>query len=154
MAALKEKRRQLAGQVETTQRALRELVHQLDAVDAALRVFDPTIDLEVLRDRPVAIQSQSFRGEMVRLILDALRAKGEPMGVAAITERVMIGRGLPATDPIFVRTMRRRVSSALRQIRKRRLVASVPSLNLKDMLWTVAPNAPEPVNDLGLSAQP
>jgi hypothetical protein len=147
MSALKEKRRTLAGQIELTQKALRELVHQLDAVDAALRVFDPSIDLEVLRDRPVAIQSQSFRGEMVRLILDALREKGEPMGVAAITERVMIGRGLPLTDPVFVRTMRLRVSNSLRQLRKRRIIASAPTLSRKDMLWIVAPNAPAPINE-------
>jgi hypothetical protein len=29
----------------------------------------------------------------------------EPMGVAAITEKVMIGRGLPLIDPIFIRTV-------------------------------------------------
>lgn len=148
MAALIEKRRQLAGQVELAQRSFRELVHQLNALDAALRVFDPTIDLPAPRERPVAIQSPSFRGEMVRLILSALRENGKPMGVAAITDKVMEGRGLPTTDVTFVNTMRRRVSCSLRHMRKRRLVASVSALSLKAMLWTLAPNSPEPSNDL------
>ena len=46
VAGLIEKRREIAGQIEHTQRELRNLVVTLDHLDATIRLFDPDADLE------------------------------------------------------------------------------------------------------------
>lgn len=148
IAALKEKRRALSGRIEGLQREIREAVQQMDAIDSALRVFDPSIDVGALRDRPVGPHSASFRGEMVRLVLEALREHGKAMNVHDVTLRVMAGRGLDVTDKGLLATMTRRVSQCLRSTARSGTVKCLSAQTGKFSLWVIGHWVPEPSNDL------
>jgi hypothetical protein len=47
------KRSEIAGQVEHVQTQLRQLIIDLDNLDATLRIFRPDIDLEEIRPKPL-----------------------------------------------------------------------------------------------------
>jgi hypothetical protein len=46
------KRAEIAGQIEHTQDKLRQLVIDLDHIDSAIHIFDPSIELEEIKNRP------------------------------------------------------------------------------------------------------
>jgi hypothetical protein len=54
VSALKTKRIQVASQIEALQGQLRQATTDLDHVEAALRLFDPEVDLAALSPRKVA----------------------------------------------------------------------------------------------------
>jgi hypothetical protein len=63
------KRAEIAGQIEHTQDQLRQLVIDLDHIDAAIHIFDPSIELEEIKSRPVPAAHQAFRGQVTRIVL-------------------------------------------------------------------------------------
>ena len=60
MSGLIRKRAEIAGQLEDTQMRVRQLIIDVDAVDVVLRQFDPDIDLEVIRPKPVPPRHTAF----------------------------------------------------------------------------------------------
>ena len=66
LTGLISKRREIAGQIEHTQDQLRQLVIDLDHVDAAIHIFDPSIELEEIKSRPVPPRHQAFKGEVTQ----------------------------------------------------------------------------------------
>ena len=70
----------------------------IDAVDAALRLFNFNIDVGLVRVRPTPHRHAAFRGESSRLIPDMLREAGEPMNSRDIVLRIMEVRGINAAD--------------------------------------------------------
>ena len=63
-----------------------------------------------------------YKGEVSRLLLNALREAAKPMPVMDLTLIVLEGRGLSPDDKPFLRILRRRVDACLRNLRKRGLV--------------------------------
>ena len=51
LAGLVEKRAEIAGQIAHTRAVLRQLIIDLDHVDAAIRIFDPSYDVEGIRQK-------------------------------------------------------------------------------------------------------
>ncbi len=115
------KRAELAGRVEVMQREMRQLVLDIDHVDAAIRMFDPDADLDDIKPR-LPPRHSAFKGEVSRLVLNALRKAGKPLPVSALTLQVLTGRGLTADDKPFMRVLGRRVGACLRHLRKKGLV--------------------------------
>ncbi len=76
VTALIRKRAEIAGQIEHTQTQLRQLVIDLDNLDATLRLFKPDIDLEEIRPKPLPPRHHAFKGEVSRIVLDTLEATG------------------------------------------------------------------------------
>ncbi len=64
-----EKRAQVAGELEHHQAVTRQLLIDLDAIDATLRLFDPDIALEEIRPKPLPPRHGAYKGEVVRLVL-------------------------------------------------------------------------------------
>ena len=91
------------------------------AAIAAIRVFDPDADLDDIKPR-LPPRQQAFRGEVSRLVLNALRKSGRPMTVSELALLVLAGRGLVGDDRPFLRILGRRVSACLRHLRKKGLV--------------------------------
>lgn len=56
------KRAEIAGQIEHTQDQLRQLVIDLGHIDASIHIFDPSIELEEIKARPVPPKHHAFRG--------------------------------------------------------------------------------------------
>ena len=114
LAGLIAKRAELAGQVENAQDTLRELVIALNHVDAAIHIFDPSIELMEIRARPVPPRHQAFKGEITRIVFDALRKSDKPLRTFEVAEQVMIERGLNAGNRGLSKTMSKRTGACLR----------------------------------------
>ena len=52
VTALVTKRAEIAGQIEHTKTSLRQLIIDLDKIDAAIRLFKPDFNLQEIRPRP------------------------------------------------------------------------------------------------------
>jgi hypothetical protein len=99
VAALKDKRAELAGIIGELEKRIdghrADLVH----LDATLRMFAP--DIEVARIRPRAVHRRNAwfgRGECARLVYGILRTAVRPMTSREIAEALMADRGLDPAD--------------------------------------------------------
>ena len=137
VTALVAKRAEIAGQIEHTQTNLRQLIIDLDNIDAAIRLFKPDIDLEKIRPKPLPPRNQAFRGEVSRLILSALRQSSVPLTTHDLARHVMAERGLNTADKRLVHTIGKRVGSSMRHLRERGLVRSEKG-PLQCLVWQVA----------------
>lgn len=137
VAGLIRKRAEIAGMIEHTQAQLRQLVIDLDNVDATIRIFRPDIDLSEVKPKPMPPRNQAFKGEVMRLVLGTLRDAKRPMTLVELTRHVMAGRGLSTADMRMLRTMTHRVSSALRHHRGKGLLRSSEGPD-KLLLWEIA----------------
>jgi hypothetical protein len=136
MSGLKAKRAEIAGKIETMQREMRLLVATIGHIDATIRTFDPSVDLEDIKSR-LPPRFQAFKGEVSRILLDALREAKTPLPVYDLTLTVAASRGITTDDKPFMIILRRRVDACLRNLRKRGTVqSSRPSGSLT--LWEIA----------------
>lgn len=136
VSALITKRSDLAAEIEHLQTQLRQKVLELDHVEATLRIFSPDIDMPDVMPRRVPTVHHAFRGEVTRIVLDALRATERPLTSVQLAEAVMRERGLDTTDKQLRRTMSRRVGACLRHWRNRGAVKSERGPGEQNM-WTV-----------------
>lgn len=135
--ALTRKRAEIAGQIEHNQLRLRQLVVEIDHIDAAIRIFNPNIDIGSIRPKPVPPRHAAFKGEVTRLVLDTLREAAGPVTSRDIALRLMEERGLDSGDRALASIMVKRVCACLRVHRRRGLIRSVASVgNLQG--WEIA----------------
>jgi hypothetical protein len=133
--ALVRKRAELAGDIETTHRRLKEMIVKLEKLDSTIRLFDPTI--KVASIKPKAFRSSadwSQRGEMSRVVLDILRQAAEPLTTRDIPFLLLIERALDENDKQLLRLMTKLVGLALRHKRDDGLVESEQGPG-QYMLW-------------------
>ncbi len=57
------KRQEIADVLELAQGRVRQLVLDIDAVDATLRLFNPDMEIGVIRVRPTPRRHTAFRGK-------------------------------------------------------------------------------------------
>ena len=126
VSALMDKRAEIAGQIEHTQTALRQLIIDPDNLDATLRLFAPDIDLEVIRPKPFPPRNAAVRGDLSRIVFASLRQSSKPLTAQDIARHVMAERGLNAADTQLVRLIGKRVGACLRHQRDKGLVRSEP----------------------------
>ncbi len=124
LAGLVRKRAEIAGQLEVAQTQVRQLIIDVDNVDATIRLFAPDMDLEEIRPKPVPPRHTAFHGEISRIILTCLRETGLPLTTKDITLRVMGNRGLNIADPRLTWTVQKRVGANLRNLRAKGKVMS------------------------------
>ncbi len=119
LSGLIRKRQEIVCDLDAAQSRLRQLILDIDAVDATIRLFQPNIDLAVVKVRPTPRRHEAHRGDTSRLILSLLREAGEPLSHREVTLRVMQARGLNVADRPLYSTMRDRVGASLRGLRGR-----------------------------------
>jgi hypothetical protein len=137
VSALKEKRIQIASQIESLQGQLRRATIDLDHVEASLRLFDPDVDLAALSPRKVAPILYDTKGDTGRTILETLRTSMRPLTTAQVCEAVMKARGLDTNDRGLCRVMMRRTNANLKHwAKKRGLIRSMPGVG-QQLLWEV-----------------
>lgn len=124
IAGLIRKRAEIAGELEAAQTRVRQLIIDIDNVDATIRLFAPDIDLEEIRPKPVPPRHTAFHGEISRAILNTLRQTGMALTTKDLALRVMADRGLNIADPRLTRTVQKRVGASLRNLRARGSVRS------------------------------
>ncbi|MEO9188545.1 MAG: hypothetical protein ABI224_00865 [Acetobacteraceae bacterium] len=135
ISGLIRKRAEIAGELEAAQMQVRQLVINLDSLDATIRLFAPDIDLEEIRPKPVPPRHTAFHGEVSRIIRDVLRETGEALTTKDITFRVMAQRGLNIADPRLSRTVLKRVGASLRNLRTRGGVTGERREGRRDLVW-------------------
>jgi hypothetical protein len=124
LAGLIRKRAEIAGQIEATQMQLRQLVIDIDNVDATIRLFKPDIDLEEIKPKPLPPRHTAFKGEVARIVLGALRDTATPLTTKDITIRVMSERNLNLNDKKLVRIVSKRAGACLKHYRNKGAVRS------------------------------
>ena len=137
VSALKEKRIQVASQIESLQAQLRQSVIDLDHVEAALKLFDPEVDLSALPARKIAPVSYDTKGDTGRIILETLRTATKPLSTEQVCQAVLVARRLDTNDKALCRTMMRRTNANLKHWQKKRgLIRSMPGVG-QQLLWEV-----------------
>jgi hypothetical protein len=116
LAALRDRRATLAGEIYDLKRQLDWRQKQLDHVDACLTIFEPGFSIEsigVKRSRKrVKLYGQ---GELSRSILDALRRAGKPIGIDAIVGSLLLAQG---HDPDVAPALKPRVNSNIHYLHR------------------------------------
>ncbi len=126
VSGLMQKRADIAGRIEHTQTTLRQLIIDLDNLDATLRLFEPDIALEIIRPKPFPPRNAAVRGELSRIVLSCLRQSSTPLTTQDIAQHVMAERGLNTADTKLVKLIAKRVGACLRNQRDRGFVRSEP----------------------------
>jgi len=137
VSALRGKRGELAGLIDALQDQLRQALIDMDHIDATLRMFDPDIELDEIKPKPLPPRHHAFKGQVTRAVLAMLRAEGA-MDARAITIRLMAERELNAGDKVLAKAMQKRIGAALRNMRERGLVASEASKSGL-LRWAISP---------------
>jgi hypothetical protein len=126
LSGLVTKRAEIAGKITHTRATLRQLLIDLDNIDAAIRIFDPGYDIESIKPKaPSPAYSVSFRGEFVRLILDMMRDAKGPVTTREVAAHVMRERGLNTGDVALVALFNRRTRALLYHYKDRGVVRAV-----------------------------
>jgi hypothetical protein len=90
LAAMKDQRARLAGEIITLQRRLTWAQEQIRHVDAALQLLDPQLFPDLIPAKRPQKRIKLFRqGELSRLVVDSLRRAGKPLGTAAIVTALL-----------------------------------------------------------------
>ncbi len=124
ISGLMKRRAELAGRVEEAQTQLRQLLNDIDSIDTTLRIFQPDIDLEEIKPKPLPPRFPAYKGEIARIVLTALRQTTEKLTTRDLTIRVMTERGLNLKDRKLMSEMAKRTGACLEQYRNRGLVKS------------------------------
>ena len=138
ITGLVKRRAELAGEIHATHDRLGRLVRDLSAIDAALAVVAPDMEVEAIRPRMFRPpEDWASRGQMSRLVLVILRQSHDALTTREIAAQMILERALDAGDQKLLNLMVRRVGSALRHQRDKGRVESAEGPG-NYQLWTVA----------------
>jgi hypothetical protein len=101
LAALRDRRATLAGEIYDLKRQLDWRQKQLDHVDACLTIFEPGFSIESIGIKRSRKRVKLYgQGELSRSILDALRRAARPLGIDAIVGSLLAAQGhAPSVAP-------------------------------------------------------
>ncbi len=101
LSSLIRKRAEIASYIKHNQAELRKRVVDLDAIDSAICIIDPTADVGEIKNRQYRRLHAAFRGEMMRLVIGTLRVAEAPVTFREIADTFIGGRRLNMGDPKF-----------------------------------------------------
>jgi hypothetical protein len=141
IAALVDKRAELAGQIVRIEQQLGQVRADLIHVDATIRLFaldrvPETIQSKVIRQRDGWFEPRDVK----RRVLDTLRRSDQPMAAPSLVRAVMSERGLdPADRSVFVK-VQSKVGANLRQLASRGMLIRSTGKH-GAVLWGIADRA-------------
>jgi len=119
VSGLAKRRAALAGDIGRMQTQLRQMLIDLETLDAAIRIFDADFPIQEIKPKGLRPASNwTTRGEFVRLIFSILRKASEPLSAQDIAREVMVFKQLDTNNQRDMALMRKRVSYALVKKRK------------------------------------
>jgi hypothetical protein len=110
-------RSEIAGTIEALQDQLRQAIIDLDNVDHTIHLFDPSVILSEIKSKPLPPRNAASKGEVSRVVLQALRNAKKPLTTLELAERVMAERGLDTGNQRLHKLMVKRVRACLRHWR-------------------------------------
>jgi hypothetical protein len=116
IAALKDRRATLAGEIQRYKQGIRDREEQLTHLDATLRVLDPEYRADTIAPKRLRRVKLFGGGELNRLIIDALRrADGKPLSTPAIADAIIVAKGYgEEAKHALIRRVRANLSYLLR----------------------------------------
>ncbi len=115
ISALVKKRADLTGEIERTHQHLRQMVLDLENLDATILMFDSSYQVESIKPKAFRPPKDwAKRGEMTRIILNILKQAAEPLTTRDIALELLVSRALDKNDQKLLRLMTKRVGVALR----------------------------------------
>lgn len=132
------KHAEISGKIGQLKTALHDLTAELAHIDAAILIFDPSVDIGTIRARSTAMTHPAFPGEITRIVIDVLRDADRPMTPREITLCLANARGLNPEDRALFDVLLKRVRSCLRFQRQRGTVQSTTT-GTASRAWEVVP---------------
>jgi hypothetical protein len=137
LSGLIRKRKAMLDELYQTHDRLQRLLSDIPAIEAAIYVLGPEIELEAVREIAVKLPKGEQRPmQTARSSMAVLRKAGRPMTTRDIARQIMTERGLDVQDHAMLRVMTTRVLAALRPQRERGLVRSSPGEGVQ-LQWEV-----------------
>jgi hypothetical protein len=115
LTGLVNRRAELTGEIEATHGKLRQMLADLESLDATILQFDPSFHIEAIRPKAFRPPSDwANRGQMSRVVLSILRQAAEPLTSRDIALELLVSRAMDKRDQRLLRLMTKRVGVALR----------------------------------------
>lgn len=138
LTGLVKRRAEIAGEIEATHDRLRQLLADLEHLDATILQFDPSHQVEAIKPKAFRPPKDwANRGQMTRIILSILRQAAEPLTTRDIALELLVSRALDKDDQRLLRLMTKRVGVALRRQRDEGFVRSDQGPG-QYQLWEIA----------------
>lgn len=138
ITALARRRSELSGDIQTTQAKLRQMVLDLERLDATLLMFDPEYRIEAIKPKAFRPpEDWSKRGQMTRIVLGILRQASEALTARDVALQLIAERALDPNDKL-IRLMTKRCGVALRGQRDKGVTASKEGPGMS-VLWRLNP---------------
>jgi hypothetical protein len=124
--ALRNKRADLAGQIEMHSREVDRLRSELVHLDATLRLFDPYVIPDQIASRKRWPRRTDYfaRGELTRLVFEAVRENGTT-AAGALAAAAMTARSIPESDSAIRRDFVARFLNTLHDLLRRGTVEKI-----------------------------
>jgi len=119
------KRAEIAGKLAANEAEHKRLANELRTLDATICIFEPDVDLSAVLPKPVATREAAFRGEITRIVFDALREATTPLTSQDVALVVLRERELTIEDPDLLQLMRKRVGACLLAKKRQGFVRSL-----------------------------
>jgi len=124
ISGLQSKRVELVKLRKELMREAKKVLCDIDHIDATIRLFDPTADVERLRLNRYATKHRAQKGHMKRFVLNQLRIAETPLTSRQITEAWIKDRGLKPDEDTFV-ILRKRIGACIVTAKNNDVVESV-----------------------------
>ncbi len=119
ISALHDKQEQLTAGIDRLEQQIGEYRAGLAHLEEVMRLFDPSIQPELVQPRRQTAQRMWFRpGESLRLIYDVLREAPDPMATRDIAERVMAAKGMVVADDHSRALIQKTIHASLNRARE------------------------------------
>lgn len=105
LSGLVKKRGELAGRIEELKGEMASLTGDVQALDRAIKIYDPTYRIRSIKAKRTRRQSRFFpgHGEGSRFVLDTLRQAHGPLSTNAIADMAIEQKGLDRNDEKAIR---------------------------------------------------
>ena len=136
LSGLLRKRAELAAEAGAIRQAMDSKLAALDAIDAAIRVFNPTISPADIPERRAPVAHSDATSEIRRFLIDQMR-EAAPRAVKTMeaTSALLEARGIDRRDRVVVTLLRKRVTDAFSRMRKLGLVEARKFGSGSEMEW-------------------
>lgn len=121
---LMRKRAALVGELEGLNREVAVKAADLRTIEAALRLLEPSANIEGMPVRQFPAPFAAFRGEVARFFLGTLRGLSEGMTTQELALSLMVNRQMDVSDSATVSLIQKRSSHSLQNLRKRGFLRS------------------------------
>lgn len=134
--ALTRKYGEIAGRLGHARQSVQALTDDLAHIEAAIRIFDPSIDVGRIRAKHIPVREPAAKGEVTGILLDVLRESDEPLTPRELAEHLMIRRDLAVDDRDLFIIILKRVRACLRSQRNQGVLRPV-GMQGAAQLWEV-----------------